>query len=285
MADASTGEKRWGGTILPNFQGMKCHVLGGAFHSSILGLMKESGFELVKTPEEATLIVFAGGADVDPELYGQKRMPFTHYHRVRDDYEAQVYAESLALGKPMFGICRGAQFLHVMNGGELWQHVENHAGPDHDIWDLEDEVLVNANSYHHQMLALNDRIEVLACTKEQVSQVFISDTMNIDLNKEGANASVELEIEAGMYYDTKCFFVQGHPEVGDKEYRSWTMNKLEDFIDECFPSGIEEEVTAVELDPTLKELVELERVMLESDSDEEVEKHMAAWKSANGYAC
>lgn len=291
---ASAPEKRWSMTTMPNFEGMKCHVLGGAFHGSILDLMKEVGFDLVKTPEEASIIVFAGGADVDPELYGQKRLPFTHYHRARDDYEGKVYDEAVELGKPMFGICRGAQFLHVKNKGQLWQHVENHAGPDHDIWDLEDEVLIRANSYHHQMLCLNDRIEVLACTAKQVSNLFVSDTMTLDLNKEGANADQELEIEAGMYYDTKCFFVQGHPEVGDPEYRSWTMTKLKEFLDEVLVVE-DEEVYSIpdsndnmgeeELDPTTKELVELERVMLESESDEEVEMHMAQWRAAQGYSC
>ena len=287
-------EKTWEITSLPNFQGMKCHVLGGAFHSSIMQFMKQAGFENVSSPEEADLIVFAGGADVDPELYGQKRMPFTQYHRARDDYEKAVYEEAVKVGKPMFGICRGAQFLHVMNGGQLWQHVENHAiSGTHTIWDLEDEVLLEANSYHHQMLALNDKIEVLACTKDQVSKIFISDEMNIDLRKE-KDPSPELEIEAGMYYDTKCFFVQGHPEVGNDQYRSWTMHKLMEFLDDCdsetyiqategredVPGG---ELGEEEVDPTVLELMELEKVMINAESEEEVEKHMAQWRSAQGY--
>jgi gamma-glutamyl-gamma-aminobutyrate hydrolase PuuD len=126
----------------------------------------------------------------------------------------------------MFGICRGAQLLHALNGGELWQHVQGHNGPDHVIYDIDEDVYVTATSYHHQMLALNDKIEVIAVTKEQLGRTFMSDNMSITIGEQ----EVELEIEAGSYAKTKCFFVQGHPEVGSVEYKSWTMWKLNELL-------------------------------------------------------
>jgi|GEM_PF-3174811 len=229
--------KTWGITELPYFKDKKALILGGAFYGPVVALFAACGFGKAETVADADLVVFVGGADIDPALYNQKPLPHTSFHKARDDMEVDVYIECVALRKPMYGICRGAQFLHAMNGGELWQHVEGHAGPDHVIYDIEEDCYVTATSVHHQMLALNDRIDVLACTKDQVSRKFYSDTMVIDLDKEGDNNGVEIEIEAGAYHDTRCLFVQGHPEIGSDEYRSWCMVKLFDFMRE-----LEEEV-------------------------------------------
>jgi hypothetical protein len=229
--------KTWGVTELPIFKNKKALILPGAFYGPCVALFAECGFGKAETVEEADLVVFIGGADIDPALYGQKPLPKTFYHKSRDDFEVDIFIECVRLKKPMYGICRGAQFLQAMNGGELWQHVEGHAGPDHLIYDIEEDCYVKATSVHHQMLSLNDRIDVLACTKDQISRKFYSDTMVVDLDKPGDNNGVEIEIEAGAYHDTRCLFVQGHPEIGCDEYRSWCMVKLYDFLRE-----IDEEV-------------------------------------------
>ncbi len=232
-------DKRWGMTLIPQCgAGKRALVLEGAFYGSCVALMVAAGYSISDCVEDADVVVFIGGVDVDPALYGQQKLPQTQSPSLaRDKLEKAVYVEALKRGIPMFGICRGAQFLHVMNGGELWQHVEGHAGPDHLIYDTEDDLFVMATSYHHQMLALNANIDVLAVTKDQISKKFHSENMVIDLSREGGNADVEIEIEAGCYWETKCFFVQGHPEVGSAEYRSWAMTKFEEFVDELEAGG------------------------------------------------
>jgi hypothetical protein len=89
-----------------------------------------------------------------------------------------------------------------------------------------------ATSYHHQMLVDHRDLNVIACCNEQIATKFEMASMTVDITKEGAGAAAELEIEAGSYGTTKCFFVQGHPEVGSKEYRSWCMTKLWDHLNE-----------------------------------------------------
>jgi gamma-glutamyl-gamma-aminobutyrate hydrolase PuuD len=228
MVTSNRTTKKWAGTQLPQFEGKKALILGGAFFGDVVRLFAEAGFERATTVEDADVVVFNGGVDVDPELYGASRHPRTQTpSKQRDEYEKAVYAEALDRDKIMFGICRGAQFLHVMNGGELWQDVEGHSGRDHEIYDCENDVFVTATSYHHQMLALNTTIDVLAVCKDQISHRFESDTMRLDIVK----GDVEIEIEAGYYKETKCLFVQGHPEVGSPEYRSWSMSALKDFMD------------------------------------------------------
>ena len=226
------GTDDWVSTDIPDFQGRKVFVLNGAFYGSCVSLFAQAGFEKADDIEDADVVVFIGGSDVAPELYNQDVHERTSFDRRRDDYEEEVYKTCVAKGKIMFGICRGAQFLHVMNGGELWQHVENHAGNDHMIIDIDEDLRVQANSYHHQMLQANQDIEVVAICEEQVSKKFQSPDLFLDLNPEGKEFPHELEIEAGVYDDTKCFFVQGHPEVGNAAYKSWCLTRFNDYLTE-----------------------------------------------------
>lgn len=211
----------WTETILPNFDRRKVFVLPGAFYSQIVALMAACNMEKAGSIKEADIVVFAGGADVNPALYGQRPLRETSWHAERDDAEVAAYVEATERNKILFGICRGAQFIHVMNSGQLWQHVERHGGSQHEIVDVETGDTVVANSIHHQMLIPNQDLEILAICKEQVSTTFLAD---------GAEGKAELEIEAGSYADDRSFFVQGHPEVGSDTYRSWCMNRLLDHV-------------------------------------------------------
>ncbi|MFI8006877.1 gamma-glutamyl-gamma-aminobutyrate hydrolase family protein [Streptomyces sp. NPDC086010] len=75
-------------------------------------------------------LVIAGGADVDPGLYGAERDfrtgPPAHE---RDSWEVALLRAARAAGTPVLGICRGMQLLNVALGGTLTQHLDGHAGP------------------------------------------------------------------------------------------------------------------------------------------------------------
>lgn len=228
----------WGMTSFPCFKKFskvkgekpKCLVLPGAFYADGVALMTEAGFSRAGVVAEADLVVFMGGADVDPRLYGEKALPTTYSSPTRDDVEGRIYDECVERGIPMFGICRGAQFIHAKHGGSLWQDVNNHGGTDHIIYDLDDHVIVEANSYHHQMIKDHEALDVIAVTRQQVATKFACQDFNMTIGKHTSNLDAEIEIEAGAYHDVKAFFVQGHPEVGNKEYRSWCMTKLHDHL-------------------------------------------------------
>ncbi len=223
-------------TNCPDFDGRKVFVLRGAFYGQVVSMMARVGCEKAESVEDADLVVFVGGTDINPELYGQKPLQgiTTYWDVDRDAFEKQVYEECIRLNKPMFGICRGAQFLHVMNGGTLWQDVENHGKP-HRIFDIEDGCTVEANSMHHQAIIddslPDEEMEVIAICDEQVSQHFRTEGIFVDLSKKaGVKNAYETEVEAAYYPNTSCFVVQGHPEVGSAEYASWTLNKLYDMV-------------------------------------------------------
>jgi putative glutamine amidotransferase len=69
-------------------------------------------------------LIFSGGSDLDPELYGEQAHPETDgWVRERDDFELGLMQAALARDVPLLAICRGSQVLNVALGGDLEQHV------------------------------------------------------------------------------------------------------------------------------------------------------------------
>ena len=69
-------------------------------------------------------LIFSGGSDLDPELYGEQAHPETEgWIRERDDFELGLMQAALARDVPLLAICRGSQVLNVALGGDLEQHV------------------------------------------------------------------------------------------------------------------------------------------------------------------
>jgi putative glutamine amidotransferase len=73
---------------------------------------------------ELDALVLQGGADVSPRSYGKEPMRAEWAGDiVRDRYEMELLHEFVAQGKPVLGICRGAQLLNVAFGGTLYQDI------------------------------------------------------------------------------------------------------------------------------------------------------------------
>lgn len=177
------------------------------------------------TPEEADLVIFSGGPDVDPLYYGEKPHPSVRGDVLRDKSDQELYTFCLEKGIPMLGICRGAQFLHVMNGGKLYQDVDKHFG-DHRMWDMRNKQNVEpVSSVHHQMCIENKAggMEVIAHSSGQSRERWLN-----DLDKE-TNAT--LDVEAFFYRETCCIGIQGHPEYrGYNRFGLWTLKLIEDLV-------------------------------------------------------
>lgn len=173
-------------------------------------LFRSMGHSLVSTIDFAEMLCFTGGSDVSPEIYGDKAHPYTGYDRNRDQYEFNLFNRAVELGIPMVGICRGGQFLNVMNGGRMYQHVSKHTAP-HEIIDLQTGETVLVSSTHHQMMMMAPSgllvaSSALAGTREwfdgQIAKKDISDE----------------DIEVVYYEDSNCLCFQPHPEFSSPEY-------------------------------------------------------------------
>jgi putative glutamine amidotransferase len=114
-------------------------------------------------------LIFSGGADLDPETYGQEPHPETAgVARERDEAELELLTGALELDMPVLAICRGSQVLNVALGGDLIQHLPEVVGDekhkhtpgefgDHDV-EVEPRTRLGAllgehapvKSHHHQ---------------------------------------------------------------------------------------------------------------------------------------
>ena len=179
----------------------KVHIVGGDY--SINSMFMRRGWTPVNyIDENIDLIQFTGGADVDPSYYGETKHPRTYSDPRRDAQEASVFNEWV--GKvPMAGICRGGQFLNVMNGGKMWQHVNNHAiSGTHEAFDILSEKPVQVTSTHHQMMIPSSLGKVIL-------------TADICTKRESSDTTVEghgVDVEAVIYSGTSCLCYQPHPE-------------------------------------------------------------------------
>src|SRR5215218_2010607 len=138
-------------------------------------------------------LMVIGGADLDPEVYGQERSEHTeHTYRERDEFELALTQAVLERGMPYLGICRGMQLLNVARGGTLDQHlvdgdgksshrrvVGTFAGTEHDI-DLAPgslaeralgEPVHEARCHHHQAIdRLGDGLVVTGRARDGVPE-------------------------------------------------------------------------------------------------------------------
>jgi putative glutamine amidotransferase len=77
-------------------------------------------------------VIFSGGSDVDPALYGQVAHPeTTGIVALRDRAELALLQAALARDLPLLAICRGSQLLNVALGGDLVQHLPELVRHDH----------------------------------------------------------------------------------------------------------------------------------------------------------
>lgn len=121
----------------------KVHVVGG--DSEYANWVQAT--HIVDRIKDADLVIFSGGEDISPEYYNQKPHPRTSSNPIRDRREEEAYQEAVGLSIPLLGVCRGSQWLCVMAGGELVQHMQ-HPSP-HYISTIDGQKL-QVTSSHHQ---------------------------------------------------------------------------------------------------------------------------------------
>jgi putative glutamine amidotransferase len=114
-------------------------------------------------------LIFSGGSDLDPELYGQKAHDETSgVVEARDRAELALLEGALGRDMPVLAICRGSQVLNVARGGDLVHHLPEVIGDerhkhtpgtfaDHDVALEEGTRLASllgaglaVKSHHHQ---------------------------------------------------------------------------------------------------------------------------------------
>jgi len=204
----------------------KVFVVG--WNRQIEAMFYQAGWEIVSRPYEADLVQFTGGEDVSPSFYDEEPHPNTYSAIGRDREEKKLYKTVKLLDLPTAGICRGGQFLNVMNGGKMYQHVDNHGiGGTHPMFDTRDGTEIDTTSTHHQMMRPGEGAKIVATAGYMTTY---REHMAGDSIVKGSLEDEDMEV---LYYDdTKTLCHQGHPEFMKSDHESVTY--YFDLINEFF---------------------------------------------------
>ena len=176
--------------------------------------------------EKVDLVVFGGGSDIHPILYGHA---VTHSHvssnkemSTRDMIEVQLWKTAQKYKIPILGICRGAQLACALSGGALIQTARGHAGGDHTIFTVDGKELQMSSAHHQMMVPLATKHELIAWAKN-----LSEGRAGYDLDKLGVIPDEFYEKEPEIIYfpDTHTLAVQGHPEFMSTESRAVKYTK------------------------------------------------------------
>ena len=183
----------------------------------VVDMLKRNGFEWCNKQEAADFVVFTGGSDVHPALYGETLHSTTYFDGVRDNLDIAAW-NRCRNDQVKVGICRGGQFLNVMNNGALWQNVSGHAiRGTHIMRSVATNRTLYVTSTHHQMIIPSSKADVLYVA-------------NLARNKESATktktyspeerTAVWDDVEVCVYERTHSLCYQPHPEyeeLGNKD--------------------------------------------------------------------
>ncbi len=78
--------------------------------------------------------VLTGGIDVDPSIYGGSE-EYPHKPEVflseRDEFEKRIYEHAQKQRLPVLGICRGMQYVNILEGGKVFEDIGEDANKVH----------------------------------------------------------------------------------------------------------------------------------------------------------
>lgn len=195
-------------------RGTTFHILGG---NKVLSAMMSHEGSRATGVNRADFIIFMGGVDINPKLYGEQPHERTQPpNNDRDRMETALYRTTP--DQFHIGICRGAQLLHVLNGGGLWQHVEGHLGNHHIDY-------VNETGFHRAYTVSSTHHQMMKISGPHKPDIWA--VANLTTKRElSTGASFRMtenhwsDPEILRYKDTNTLCFQPHPEhISPKETR------------------------------------------------------------------
>ncbi|HLZ07618.1 MAG TPA: gamma-glutamyl-gamma-aminobutyrate hydrolase family protein [Chloroflexota bacterium] len=179
--------------------------------------------------DELDGLLLTGGGDIDPMLFGEVMGGSQIPYWPRDHVELAQFRRARRRNLPVFGICRGIQFLNVAMGGSLVQHLptsdkHRHATPGRTRSHLvkvaadsvlgriiagetpDEDLVLGVNSYHHQ-----------GVTRDRIAPSLVPTAMSAAIEDESEVLLEAVESEGTRAGSEWVLGVQWHPErVGDE---------------------------------------------------------------------
>lgn len=184
-------------------------------------------------------LIFTGGSDVHPDLYGHSPHPrLGQTIRERDDFELRLARGAIARRIPILGICRGMQLLNVALGGTLEQHLA-----------LEEGWLHHGGSgpvpVFHEIEVVDSELQELVGERATVNSLHHQAVRDLSQGLRVAARSRDGVVEAALGVEAPILVVQWHPErigvghpAGDGPFR-WLRRQVAALARGCnSPVGI-----------------------------------------------
>lgn len=160
-------------------------------------------------------VLFAGGNDINPELYEEQRYKTTiDCSEKRDNTEILLAEWSLNDQKPVLGICRGMQLLNVASGGTLYQYIPTDIvnALDHEAGLLHGDPIHLAHSIRIDPKSRLSRI--LNSPNLETNSLHHQSVKDLGTNLKAVAWSKDGVIEAIESADDSYIFgIQSHPET------------------------------------------------------------------------
>ena len=140
-------------------------------------------------------LLFPGGGDINPELYGQPNHGSRNIDTELDLLQLRVLNQAIKANTPILGICKGMQLINIGLGGTLTQHLDTaslHTDSGKDVYHTtvttEDSFLFPlyggtfpVNSRHHQAIEKPavGLIPVQWCPEDSCMEAFCHESLPI----------------------------------------------------------------------------------------------------------
>lgn len=160
---------------------------------------------------DVDVVLFTGGADVNPKIYGHTLHPTSSISQADDELCLTVFNKARQDNPSIkfVGICRGSQFLCAMAGGKLVQDLEGHAiYGTHEVTDFEGEKYEVTSTHHQMQFPCDVQHKVLA----SADNLAVNPEMHID--GEVVKVDLPMDYESVWYPGIKALAFQPHPEFG-----------------------------------------------------------------------
>ncbi|OHT16062.1 Protein NtpR [Tritrichomonas foetus] len=179
---------------------------------------------VIQTIERIDGVILPGGPDVDPSLFNEEPIPQINiFNPILDSFQKNVVDAAISKKIPIFGICRGMQFLNVYFGGSLYQDIKSQCSNSNQIKHQQTGlryvsthfINIEKNSLMHKLLG-NEKIRVNSLHHQAIKDI-ASCFKATATSSDGIIEAVEINNDLPIYG------VQWHPEEA-------TAHNFDDFL-------------------------------------------------------
>jgi putative glutamine amidotransferase len=148
------------------------------------------------------IVIFTGGADVDPSIYEEEKKSWCGWTDISRDFrERAILKLAISSGVKVLGICRGHQLINAILGGKLVQDIQEELGHAHASFTSIEGVSVHdfrpepnghwlypgmaelfpvVNTFHHQAVKVPGKgQEVMCAARDGVIESTVNSTGSI----------------------------------------------------------------------------------------------------------